>query len=316
MGTLLPLAETDEAFAAIDPVTDYAGALRVVAERSGMDASTTPARFEDGSVPVFALGDRVVKLYPPSCTQAYRNERAVLEHVDGTLPIATPRVEAAGALDGWHYLVMTRLQGRPLRECFDGVPTSDRARLASALGEAIGRMHAMDTGALPRHDWPALLERRRRGAVERHLRAGLSETWLARIEPFLDTTVPELPVDGRHSLLHTEIMREHVFVEQRAGRFELSGLLDFEPSCVGPPEYELASVGLFLSEGDALLWSAFLDGLGLPRAARGESLGRRCMAWALLHRYANLRWWLERQPPRSTRQSFDDLASEWFDGAG
>ncbi len=312
MSDVLPAAPTIEAFHAIDAVTDYGAALRLIAERSGIDRSAMPVRFEDGSLPVFALAGYVVKLYPPSCEHSYRNERRVLEHLDGALSIATPHVHAAGPLEAWHYLVMTRLQGRPLRVRFEDVPPADRPRLFSRLGEAIAGMHALGTDALPQTDWVAMLQQQREGCVARHRRLGLDESWLAQIEPFLDRVVPELVVDRGHALLHTEIMREHVFVDDTAGPFELSGLLDFEPSRVGPPEYELASVGVWLSEGDAGLWGAFVDGLGLPGEGGDVGLARRCMAWALLHRYAHLRRWLERLPARSARRSFDDLASEWF----
>lgn len=312
MSDVLPAPQTDAEFQAIDPTTDYSAALRLIAERAGIETSAKPVRFEDGSLPVFALAGHVVKLYPPSSEHSYRNERRVLQHLDGALSIATPRVHAAGPLEGWHYVVMTRLLGRPLRVRFEDVPPADRSRLFSRLGAAIAGMHALPTGSLPRHDWAAFVQQQRAGCVARHRRLGLDESWLAQIEPFLDRVVPELVIDRGHALLHTEIMREHVFVDDTAGWFELSGLLDFEPSRVGPPEYELASVGVFLTEGDAGLWSAFVDGLGLSGGGRDPALARRCMAWALLHRYAHLRRWLERLPARSARRSLDDLASEWF----
>ncbi|MFK8001564.1 MAG: phosphotransferase family protein [Polyangiales bacterium] len=309
---LLPNPLSDEAFAKIDAETDYGPALHLVAERAGIHAAATPKRFADGSLPVFALGEYVVKLYPPSCAEEHHNERAVLEAVEGALSIGTPEVKAAGALDAWHYLVMTRLRGRPMRSCFDELSAADRTRLSTRLGEAILQLRAVDTPRFLHEDWFTLLARRRAGCVEHHSKRGLAPVWLNRIAPFLDETLPSLMTAPPHSLLHTEVMREHVFVDLVAGRFALSGLVDFDPSRVGPPELELASAGLFFAEGDAAMWSAFLDGLGVPANERGLALARRCMAWALLHKYANLHAWLERLPPRSARRSFDELALEWF----
>lgn len=311
MNPILPQHRTEEAFEAADAETDYDPALRVVAQRAGIIAAAHPTRFTDGSLPVFALGELVVKLYPPCCQDEYDNERAALEGVEGALPIPTPAVQSGGALDGWHYLVMTRLRGRPMRVCFNELASADRLRLSAQLGEAVARLHALETTGVASEDWPIWLASQKSGCVERHRKAGLDPVWLARIEPFLDEVVPTLPTDTPHSLLHTEIMREHVFVDRVAGRFELSGLLDFEPARVGPWEYELSSAGLFFSEGDAAMWGGFLDGLGVSQDGRTE-LARRCMAWGLLHRYANLRGWLQRLPPRSARASFDDLAKEWF----
>ncbi|MBW2463828.1 MAG: aminoglycoside 3'-phosphotransferase/choline kinase family protein [Deltaproteobacteria bacterium] len=319
MSPLLPTPETDEAFYAVDPETDYGPALQRIAVAANLDPAAQPVRFEEGSVPVFALGERVAKLYPPSCAPAYRNERTILDHIAGALPVATPRVVAAGPLDAWHFIVMERLPGQPLRARFDDIPPLDRPRLFSEIGDAVRRLHALSTHPLPRPDWSAIMKEQRAGCVARHRRLGLDDTWLARIDAFLDRTLPrasDLPADGHPVLLHTEVMREHIFVDERDGRFEVSGLLDFEPSRVGPAAYELPSVGLFLTEGDPALWSAFLDGLGVPPSQRGDEHARHSMAWALLHRYANLRWWLERLPARSPRRSFDDLAQEWFGSAG
>jgi hygromycin-B 7''-O-kinase len=40
-------------------------------------------------------------------------------------------------------------------------------------------------------------------------------------------------------------------------------------------------------------------------------LSRRLLAWLLLHRYSDLRWYLDRLPrPRAT--TLDDLAETWF----
>ena len=41
-------------------------------------------------------------------------------------------------------------------------------------------------------------------------------------------------------------------------------------------------------------------------------LPRRLLGYALLHRYSNLRWYLERMPPGRGVDSFDRLAAQWF----
>ena len=263
---------------------------------------------------MFGAQEHVIKLYPPSCADAYVNERLVLDHVDGALPLATPSVGASGALGDWRYIVMSRLKGRSLRACLNEVSLADRARLASQVGQAIGCLHHLDTQGLPRHDWTARVAKARTLCVARQKELGLDLTWLRRIEPFLDEVIPTLDLRAHHPLLHTEVMCEHVFVDVASGELEVTGLIDFEPSQCGPAEYELSSVGLFFSEGDGRMWNALLDGLAVPTVERGRQLSRRCMAWALLHRYANLRGWLGRLPARSARRSFDDLAYEWFSG--
>lgn len=310
MSELLPHVATDAAFERADPETDYAPALQVIVQRHGL--GDVGPRFAAGSRPVFSVGDAVVKLYPAGDRDAFDNEVRVLEAVATRLPLATPEVQHTGTLDSWSYLVMSRVPGRPLREGHEGHPPD--ARLFRELGRATAALHRLEvdrTVGLARPDWPAWVETRRVACAAWHEGRGATDAWCARIDPYLARWVPTLGC-GDRSLLHTEIMREHVFVQPQEGGLTLSGLIDFEPSWVGPVGYEFASVGLFTSEGEPGLFGAFLDGYGF--SGDRERLAHQTMAWALLHRYAHLRWWLSRSTPRGPREGFDDLAREWFLG--
>jgi hygromycin-B 7''-O-kinase len=70
-------------------------------------------------------------------------------------------------------------------------------------------------------------------------------------------------------LLCTEVMREHLLVsEDPAGAWRLSGLIDFEPAMRGEREYEFASVGVFVAEGDARFLTRTLASYGYDRDQR------------------------------------------------
>ena len=107
-------------------------------------------------------------------------------------------------------------------------------------------------------------------------------------------------------------MREHLLVEHAATGWRLSGLFDFEPAMVGAPEYEFASVGLFLSCGDPRLLRRVLLSYGYAESALDERLEHRLLAYGLLHRYSNLPWFLKRVPPPSHARALPDLASVWW----
>lgn len=65
----------------------------------------------------------------------------------------------------------------------------------------------------------------------------------------------------------------------------------------GAPEYELASVGVFVSCGDPRLLRALLCAYGYREGDLDEAFARRMLGYAIVHRYSNLRWYLERLPP-------------------
>ena len=115
--------------------------------------------------------------------------------------------------------------------------------------------------------------------------------------------------DGARVLLHTEVMREHLLVERREGAWHITGLIDFEPAMLGAPEYELAAVGIFLTCAEPGLLRVLLDAYG---AEVDDELPLRIMAYALLHRYSNLRWYLERLPVLDDVGDLESLARRWF----
>lgn len=310
---MFPHAETPEAWSALcaDDAALRPGVESICA-RHRLDSAPI-GRFSTGTLPVYAVGTRwVLKLFPPPDAGGASTEEQALAAVEGRLPVPTPRVHGAGDLDGWRYVLMTRLEGRLLSDVWPDVPAADRDRFATELGEVLAALHSIDTSLLDRlHvDWPAFLQRQRDSAVERQQARGLAAHWLDQIPEFLGAWMPA--ADGRRALLHTELMREHLLVAPRNNRWELTGLFDFEPAMVGAPEYDLASVGLFVSAGDPRLFGRTLRAYGRWGAIGNDVFPRRILAYTLLHRYANLAWYLQRMPPAPDQRDLDALAQRWF----
>jgi hygromycin-B 7''-O-kinase len=310
----LPPASTEEAFTVIGRDE---GALRPGIERLcrllGVNTDDL-TRFPAGSRPVYTASGMVLKLFPPVPTWPdYRIEVQVLAAVAGQLPTPVPQVHAAGEHDGWGYVLMRRLPGVPLDTAWDRVSTQDRGRLAAQLGETIAALHQMPPPAIKDWwpaDWPSFVSGQRARCVREQRDLGLPPVWTDQIPAFLAAVA--LP-SGPPVLLHTEVMREHLLVsEGPAGAWRLSGLIDFEPAMRGEREYEFASVGVFVAEGDARFLTRTLASYGYDRdQLDGPELRRRLLAWAILHRYSNLMWWMRRLPEPS-RATLDALADRWF----
>jgi hygromycin-B 7''-O-kinase len=311
MTMLLPSVRTREEFfhSPRDEAT-YRPAVEAICRLHGVTADRL-AKYADGSTIVFAVDERyVIKLFEPIFDEAALIERTVLRHVYGQLGVPTPDVVATGELEGWFYVLMSQLPGVSLREVWDELGSSDRVRVCEQLGAAVERLHALpsDTLELPHLQWSDFLRRQNRSCVERQRAHGLAEHWLEQIPSFLASA--DLRNDSP-VLLHTEVMRDHTLVQRTALGWEVSGLFDFEPGMRGAPEYEFASVGIFLTGGEPTLFRAFLCGYGYAEAELETDLPRRVMAYALLHRYSNLKWYLETVPPE-TATNLADLAAEWF----
>ncbi|MFJ4189091.1 phosphotransferase family protein [Kitasatospora sp. NPDC089509] len=309
---MLPLVETDEQGDAVLPDESVLrpGAQALCA-RLGLGGLPLE-RFAAGSVPVYAVGaEHVLKLFPAGSARDALTEERVLAFLDGALPIPTPSVRAAGAdVDGWRYLLMSRLHGEGLAGAWPRIPPAERARIAHDCGEALATLHALDAeplaDVLGPEDWRAFLDRQRAGAVERQRERGLSEAWLEQIPDFLAAApLPSgpLPSGKQRALLHTEFMREHLITDP-AGGWRLTGLVDFEPAMIGDPAYDLVAVGLFTTRADPHLLGQLLTAYGRPVEPR------LLMAYTLLHVYSDLPWYLRELKPSA--RTLEALAEEWF----
>ncbi|WP_026923890.1 phosphotransferase family protein [Glycomyces arizonensis] len=264
-------------------------------------------RYTTGSMPVYAIGDsRVLKLYPTVCADSAAVEARVLEHLHGRLPVPTPELLAEGDCEnGWRYVLMSQLAGEGLAPAWPRIPAAARDRLAESIGETLAAMHGLDTaalgGSLAPPDWRAFVAEQRSTAVERQRSLGLCEPWLEQIPAFLES-VRLVHGDGR-SLLHTEVMREHLLVDPRT--WAPSGLFDFEPAMIGDGAYEFAAVGVYTALGD----TRFLDRI---MAAYGRAFTPdEVLAQLLLHIEGNLPRYFKilPEPPEPTLES---MAATWF----
>ncbi|MGK5728649.1 phosphotransferase [Streptomyces sp. URMC 124] len=306
---MLPAVQTDEEWDAVVPdETVMRPGAQDLCARLGL-AGAPLTRFAEGSQPVYAVGDEhVLKLFPGAAARDGVVEGRVLSYLRGRLPVPTPQVRDFGPYEnGWQYVLMSRLPGENLARAWDRVPQADRERLVAETGEALAELHALDPeplrDVLGPGDWGAFLDRQTAGAVERQRTRGLPEAWLEQIPDFLASVA--LPRAPRGSLLHTEVMREHLLVAPDGAGWRLSGLFDFEPAMLGDRAYDFVAVGLFVTRGDPRL---------MARLAR--SYGRTfepsvLMAYTLLHVYSNLPWYM-RELGAPAEGTLTELAETWF----
>lgn len=269
-------------------------------------------RYDSGSLPVYAVGtEHVLKLFPPGEGDHASIEARSLRTVHGALPIPTPRLLAKDTVDGWHCLLMTQLRGRRLVDMWTELSQAEHDRFADELGASIAALHAIDTTALADYTphWQEFLPAQRASAVERQRERQLDAFWLERLPEFLNRWMP--PIDTHRSLLHTELMREHLMVANVGSGWQLSGLFDFEPAMLGAPEYDFASYGLFVACGDGRFLRRSLLAYGYRSDQLDAALQNRFMAYAILHRYSKLRWYLDRLPAPGAR-TLEQLAAHWW----
>jgi hygromycin-B 7''-O-kinase len=270
------------------------------------------SRFAAGSRPVYAVGDMVLKLFPPVSLAKCRVEAGVLAAVEGRLPTPTPRVRAVGEHDGWGYVLMSLMAGVPLNTVWKRITAKERDHLAGRLGETIVALHQVPPPVVENWwpgDWPAFVARQRACCAARQRDKGLPPAWVDQLPGFLDEIALR---SGPPVLLHTEVRRQHLLVAQaHGGAWRLSGLVDFDHAMRGAREYELAAAGVNVAQGDSRFLRRVLTACGYTTGQLDRDLRQRLIAWAILHRYSNLAAWLRRLPKPSS-PTLASLAERWF----
>jgi hygromycin-B 7''-O-kinase len=271
-------------------------------------------RYSNGSTIVFAIGtERVLKIFSPMFQRNYENECLVLNHINSSLPIRTPRLMEADHWDGWPYVIMEQLPGVDMCDAWDTMTIEVQTGICTTIGEATAALHSIPVEGLESitPDWAEFVRQQIEGCVERQRSRGVEEQWLKQIPEFLEKLKAELVRPFPPVLLHTELMGDHILVRQTEDGWAVSGLIDFEPSTVGAAEYEFASAGLFVSSGNPLLLRTLVVCLGLVVWVFCGGVVGGLLGFGLLHRYSNLRWYLNILPaPHAT--TLDDLARTWW----
>ena len=281
--------------------------LRHLLPLAGLPPASTITATVGGSMPVFGVNDDVVvKLFSPLHREHFENELASLRLLAGKTSFDTPRIRASGALEVWSYLFMTRVRGTQLSTLWPDLDETQKATVCENLGAAAAALHRVQvTTDADAAKWRAFIAGRAERCVEHQRIHGLGEPLLpqisAYIAPFL-ATLAAAPV----ALLHTEFMLEHIFIDPV--RLTIEGLIDFEPSMIGPAEYDFAAVAIFAAETRPARLRAFLRGYGYRSTV---STARLLMTHAILHRYSNLTWFMERLGPADA-QTLESLEKSWF----
>ena len=83
-------------------------------------------------------------------------------------------------------------------------------------------------------------------------------------------------------IVHGDLNAEHLLLDERGGRWTMSGLIDFGDARIGVPDYEWMPLWLGLCNRDPGMMRAILQAYD-PALLQDARIGRRIAAWTLLH---------------------------------
>jgi hygromycin-B 7''-O-kinase len=268
-------------------------------------------RGPDGTHILYFAGEsRVVKMFVPLFGDDFTAERLVCERLEGRLGVATPALVGEGEVDGWRYLVMTRVPGRPVGEVWAEMSREDRLGVAACMGDMISALRSVPVEGLDpiEVDWSAFLSEQARTAAVRQRGSGLSWDPAEQIREYLECSRGVLSEAFGPVLVLADITDEHVMVSETGGGWQMVGYVDFGDAMVGHPDYELVAPGLDIARGDPDILRTLLVASGCSERTLDDTLRRRLMSYTLLHRYVKLEYALGAIPEAGGARDIEELA--------
>lgn len=267
-------------------------------------------RVRKGSNMLYGIGsESILKLFRREEGDFRDNEALFLGSLAGRLSVDVPELQATGEHDGYPYLIMSRIGGTPLDKVYATMDKLELTSVASSAGALVREMQSLPVGTVEGcvPEWSTFIRSQKDNLADNHAGYGLEES---RIQEALDIVDDMEPVEEYRQpvICHTEIMPEHLFISSDKGAPRLTALIDFEPSMLAVPQYELCAVGLFLSGGDPDLYRSFMDSL---QPDFDHSPGT-VMRMLLLHRYSNMNWFIGMLPEGLRDADLMTMADYWF----
>ncbi len=254
-------------------------AFEAIAARHGLAASEL-SFVDQGTHLVWGTRRSVIKLFVPLWAEDASLETTFLEMVGGTtLPV--PQLEARGELEGWRYVVMSRVPGEPLGVAWGTLDDRGRSRLAAHLGESMAALASLPRGPLEARAMTQdvlLAERLERVLPDQRERGG-GEALELELRSFLSELPPLVPAE--EVVLHADLTDDNVLVSGD----RITGIIDFADAFVGPWTYELAAPACFVTQGHPAHRDAMVRGRGVEPT---PELMATIRAWAILHRYGHV----------------------------
>lgn len=244
----------------------------------------TVERFSSGSTPVLAVGDGfIIKWVPDFYAVEAEAEAVCLQATHGRLDVATPELVARVCRDTWQALVLTRVPGTSWHDLRESEQVQPWENLAFRTGRTLRQLHALAPPPCPRGvDWPAFVDERIREAAPVQKRRGLPDELVAALPDFLDAQGVGALAAQAPCLLHADLHRHHVLVDEG----KVASWIDFADAFVGAPVYDLLAPATSLVRGNADVLQALLEGYGDPVLLTQSS--EWWLAVTVLHRFAHL----------------------------
>lgn len=302
------------AWIADTPLTAWMPALAQLQRRHGL-ADGAWSKIATGSNALFSLGDGIiVKLVPPNWRRQGDKEILVTPMLEDRLSLRTPQLIGCGEIDGWVYVITSRLQGTLLADIWPALNPADKHAIMLQAGQVLRELRAVPFAgdSAIRADWPTYTEQLITSCVARHQRRNMPAGLLGQVLPYLESAGDFLaPAQAR--FIHMDVHPWNLMARQAGGRWRLDGLFDYGDAIIGNSGLlELLTPMIFMAQGDAALLHALLDGYGMRGAVSAATLRHQLAATMLVRPDSDVTFCMRQVPVSGPRDTWQQVAAQMF----
>ena len=287
---LMDLREKSERWRQVVKEEDiWRPAIQQICDRAGIVYRSIRTDFHSNNA-VFLLDHHyVVKLYAPDQQDSFRVEEGALRILATTPALPIPPLLAVGDLNGLlscPYVVMGMVSGMPLDELRGRFGSGDLVNIATQLGTVMARFHGSYFSGKSQIGqaygaWNTLYENRRHQFIENLGQTVSFPSCLkSELRAFVCSTEVDTYLNTPHVLVHGDLTCYHIYVEEQAGHWRVSGIIDMGNALAAPPEYDWTDLWFQTLERDVQALIAFLTSYQSALKI-DENYRRRLMAFFL-----------------------------------
>lgn len=259
---------------------------------------------------IFFIGESyILKIYKPF-RDCFARETAALEFMQAVPTVHSPEIVEIGELEGWNYVVMTRLAGMSAKTIWSGLNAAERQHIATDLGQLLCSVHRNQTKhQLPATytDWERFVEHQVNTSIERQRANNANPEWILSLPSYVSERMELLNDLEPVKFLHGDLHLGNMLFQQENGRWRISGVFDFGDAICGPAEYDFVAPGVLMFQGNRDLQRAFLRAYGYADTELNNDLRAKLMLLTILYECSNLRKYAERLNADAVNLSLEEL---------
>ena len=246
--------------------------------------------FDAGTSIIVDIGDKkVLKIFPLFLKQDFNSEMNSLMLLNQHNIKKVPKLYSFGEIEYYSYVIISKISGITLESVWNNINFENKISIMTHVGIFLKSIHSIPNNNILNcsKDWQNFIENQTQNCCEHHTKLGMPKILSSQIDKFISRHLPIQTDTKNICFLSGDVHYWNILVEEKNGRYEISGFIDYADSFYGMPEYDfLAPAAFMASDGNSKLLKAMFLGYGYKNEELNKEFSHRMFAFHLIHRFS------------------------------